>query len=128
MDQYNEAETLVSEANKGFGVSHSVDDGKLANHARWYLAKIWLKLGKLDDSKELALKTINLTQKERGAQHRIYTERKEELRQLWGINPDGTPFDGSVEPETDDSSDECGTDNLSEGAVETPGQGNTEQQ
>ena len=118
---------MLLEVNKHFGVSHSVEYGEVANHARWYLAMIWLKSGKLDDSKELALKTINWIKEERGAQHEFYTSVKEELRRAWGINPDGTPFEGSVELETDDSSDEWETDNSSEAAAETPGQGNAEQ-
>ena len=126
--QYHEAETLVLEANKGLGESYSVTNGKLTNHAHWYLAKIWLESGKCDQSKELALKVINQAQEELGAQHRTYTEMKEELRQLWGINPDGTPFEGSVELGTDDSPNECGTDNLSEGVAENTGQRNAEQQ
>ena len=127
LGQYQEAQTLLLEGNKGLGASYSVKYGKLTNRAHWYLAKIWLGLGKCDQSKELALKTINLTQEDLGAQHVFYREYKEELRQLWGINPDGTPFEGSVELGTDDSRNECGTDNSSERVAETPWQGNAEQ-
>ena len=125
--QYHEAETLVLEATKGLSVLFGLKSRIEITLGHWYLAKIWLKLGKHDQSKELALKTIDQVQDSLGAQHKRYTKMREDLRQLWGINPDGTPFEGSVELGTDDSPNECETDNLSEGAVETPGQGNAEQ-
>ena len=125
--QYHEAETLVLKVNKGSGVSCNFEL-ELNNLAPWYLSKIWLALGKHDQSKELALKTIDRVQDTLGAQHVYYTGMKEVLRQLWGINPDGTPFEGSVELETDDSSDEWETDNSSEGVAETTGQRNAEEQ
>ena len=110
------------------GVSLHSQDWGIISDTHWYLAKIWLKLGKYDQSKELALKVINQAQEKLGAQHEYYTAMKEVLRQLWGINPDGTPFEGSVELGTDDSPNECRTDNLSEGVAETTGQRNAEQQ
>ncbi|KAI4234746.1 MAG: hypothetical protein LQ349_003598 [Xanthoria aureola] len=128
LGQYHEAETLLLEANKSSDVLTSGKLRVLTYHARWYIAKVRLKLGKCDQSKELALKTINWIKEERGAQHGYYIGMKEDLAQIWGINPDGTPFEGSVELGTDESPNECGTDNLSEGAVENTGQHNAEQQ
>ena len=119
---------MLLEANKSSDVLTSGKLRVLTYHARWYIAKVRLKLGKYDQSKELALKTINRTQEDLGAQHVSCREYKEELRQLWGINPDGTPFERSVELGTDDSPNECGTDNLSEGVAENTGQRNAEQQ
>ena len=128
MGQYHEAETLVLETNKGLGVLPRLEYRELSDSASWYLAKIWLKLAKYGQSKELALRIINRAQDIVGVQHEYYTKMKEDLRQLWGINPDGTPFEGSVELGTDDSPKECETDNLSERVAENTGQRNAEQQ
>lgn len=125
--QYHEAETLVLKVNKGLGVLSDFEL-ELNNHALWYLSKIWLALGKYDQSKELALKTIDRVQDSLGAQHERYTTMREGLKQLWGINPDGTPFEGSEELGTDDSPTEWEMDNSSEGAIENTGQRNAEQQ
>ena len=125
--QYHEAETIVLEMTKVSDLSTGYY-GALNNVAHWYLALIWLALGKHDQSKELALKTINMIQEDPRAQPKHYTGFKEDLAQIWGINPDGTPFEGSVELGTDDSPNECETDNSSERVAENTGQRNAEQQ
>ncbi|KAL8654425.1 MAG: hypothetical protein Q9226_003438 [Calogaya cf. arnoldii] len=90
LEQYHEAEGLLLQVHLT-SIEHRIElDGVHANTAAWYLAIIWLELGKHDQSKELALKTIESTRRQLGEQHGQYVWMMESLRDLWGLNPDGT--------------------------------------
>ncbi|KAL8725609.1 MAG: hypothetical protein Q9166_007244 [cf. Caloplaca sp. 2 TL-2023] len=118
--RYDDAEAVLLEAVERLK-RHVGPDSRDVFDARWYLALTWKKQGKLDASRELALKVVNLSLKARGDQHEDNLLWVRILREIWGINPDGTEFneqddsDGSVSSWQTTGSDESDT------AEEAPG-------
>ncbi|KAL8852522.1 MAG: hypothetical protein Q9221_002646 [Calogaya cf. arnoldii] len=104
--QYHEAEGLLLQVHLT-SIDHRIGLGDVhANSAAWYLARIWLELGKHDQSKELALKTIDTTRRQLGAQDKLYISMMNELRQFWGLNPGGTKVSEADSPGPGDPTDQ----------------------
>lgn len=102
--RYNEAENNQLLAIESLRKHGSRDDGLLL-HARWALAKTWLRQGKGDESRDLALEIVALTLNLMGDQNKKYVKREAILRDCWGVNPDGTEVSRS-DSEASNASDE----------------------
>lgn len=74
-----------------------------SNLAAWFLAKVWLRLGKYDEAKQLALRSAHTMFE---AQHSDPTPWEKLLREVWGINSDGININESGVLDPHDTADQ----------------------
>ena len=96
-ESYHEAESLATKVKEASSATpHGI------NVAVWCLAKVWLRLGKYDDAKKLALQSGHSTS---AAQYEDHIPWGKLLRDVWGINPDGTNINESDDLDPHDTAD-----------------------
>lgn len=89
-ERYSEAETIQLLAIEPL-TSHLGELNGEVLDLRWDIAWTWLKQGKVDDSRKLALKVAALVLKSRGdEQHQQYVSMVQDLSRVWDVGPDGT--------------------------------------